>query len=779
MPLSPGTRLGTYELSTALGAGGMGEVYRARDLKLGREVAIKVLPAGMSEHPERLARFEREARTVAALNHPNIVTLHAIEQDGETRFLVLELVEGAPLSESVVPGGLPLARVLAVVLPLAEALAAAHERGVVHRDLKPGNVMLTREGRVKVLDFGLAKSQAAAIAGDDTSLETVATPLSEAGVVLGTLPYMAPEQVRGGATDARTDLFAFGVLLYELLSGRRPFDGATRADLTTAILRDVPEPLRTRRPELPADLDRIVARLLEKDPAQRFASARDLRVELEVVRRVHEAAPVSAVSAATAASGASPEVTPAADAMPSIAVLPFVNRSSDPEDEYFADGIADELLAVLAKIRGLRVAARASAARFRGADDDPASIGRKLNVGTLLEGTVRKAGNRARITVQLVNAADGFHLWSETFDRTLEDIFAVQDDIAQSVVKELRTALLGRVPDSRASGDAHAEVAAAAAGRGTDPEAHRLFLHGRFFAQRGGVDDLRRGVAVLRKAVERDPSHANAWASLGRSLVYLTGYGGLEIHAGNTEAKAAIDRALALEPDLVEGLIAISAWQLWYGWDWRSAGEASRRAVELAPTYGEALATASTIAYSRGDAAEALRLGQAALAIDPLNSHTLVIYTRALHVNEKFAEAEAILRSAIELSPETVALHSSLAYNLAELGRPDEALEVAKREPARWARLTAESILLHRLGRTAEAETSFAELRRDFAGEAGYQIAEVYAMTSRPDEAFHWLDQAYEIRDSGLAVCKLSRRLRPLHADPRWPALLAKLNLAD
>ena len=774
MPLAPGTRLGLYEVLAPIGAGGMGEVYRARDSRLGREVAIKVLPPEMSAHPERLARFEREARTVAALNHPNIVTLHAIEQEGPLRFLVMELVDGSPLTESLVPGGMPLPRLLAIALPLAEALAAAHERGVVHRDLKPGNVMLTREGRIKVLDFGLAKTQPATLSDALTSLETVATPLSEAGLVLGTLPYMAPEQVRGGMTDARTDLFSFGVLLYELLAGRRPFDGATRADLTTAILRDAPEPLQARRPDLPDGLERVVSRLLEKDPAQRYATAKEVRVELETVRRAYESQPVTAprVEAASPARAGDAE-------LPSIAVLPFVNRSSDPEDEYFADGIADELLAVLAKLRGLRVAARTSAARFRGTQEDLASIGAKLNVGTLLEGTVRKSGNRARITVQLVNAADGFHLWSETFDRTLEDIFAVQDDIAQSVVKELRTALLGRVPDSRASGEAHAEVAAAAAGRGTDPEAHRLFLHGRFFTQRGGLEDLRRGVTVLRQAVERDPAHASAWACLGRALVYVTGFGGLDIHAGNAEAKIAIDRSLALEPGLVEGLVALSSWQLWYGWDWPSAFEASRRAVEQAPMDGDALAMASTIAYSRGDAAEALRLARAASAVDPLNTQTQVMLLRALHVNGLFEEAIEVLRAAMELSPEAVALHSNLAYNLCELGRLEEALASAQREKARWAALTASAIMLHRLGRHEESERALAELVRDFSGEAAYQIAEVFASIGRPDEAFRWLDRAFEIRDSGLAVAKLSRRLRNLHGDPRWTALLARIGLDE
>ncbi|MDM7916416.1 MAG: serine/threonine-protein kinase [Candidatus Eisenbacteria bacterium] len=373
MMLAPGTRLGSYEILAALAAGGMGEVYRARDHRLGRDVAVKVLPRDVSSDPGRLARFEREAKSVAALSHPNIVMLHSIEETNGTRFLTMELVEGQGLDRLVTPAGLPLERVLDIAIPLADALVAAHDRGIVHRDLKPANVMVTREGRVKVLDFGLAKlasSDAARDSGlDATQAETEALTISTAGQVVGTVPYMAPEQLRGGPVDARTDLFSLGIILFELLTGRRPFGGVTSADVGSSILRDPPTPVHSLRADLPSDLERVIGRCLEKDPERRLQTARDVRNELELLRRVIEKGDAGTSTMSTPGAAIRPN-QPAAPApakeSPSIAVLPFVNRSRDEDDEYFSDGLADELLNVLAKIRGLRVAARSSAFTFKG-----------------------------------------------------------------------------------------------------------------------------------------------------------------------------------------------------------------------------------------------------------------------------------------------------------------------------------------------------------------------------------------------------------------------------
>ncbi|HSQ60995.1 MAG TPA: serine/threonine-protein kinase, partial [Acidobacteriota bacterium] len=473
MALTPGRTLGQHQIVGLLGAGGMGEVYRARDTRLGREVALKILPEATSSDERSLGRFSQEAKTLAALNHPNIVTIYSIEETEGIRYLTMELVEGTSLDRLIGAAGLPTPRVLDLALPLADALAAAHAKGIVHRDLKPANIMVSREGWVKVLDFGLA-TVAGGGDGPPPAALTASEPSYGGGEASGTAPYMAPEQIRGEGVDARTDIFALGVVLYEMAAGRRPFAGRSRADVAAAILRDDPPPIASLQEGVPADLDRIVFRCLRKSADERFPTVREVRTELDVVRRE------LVLGHAPAPRGAVPAPVPSSPAFASIAVLPFVNLSGDEENEYFSDGLAEELLNVLVRIRGLRVAARTSSFQFKGTHDDPAAIARKLRVDTLLEGSVRKAGNRVRIAVQLVRASEGFQIWSGSYDRTLDDIFAVQDDIAGAVVTELRAALRGESLEPASSGSVRAEVAAAAKGRGAGGESHRLFLHGRY-----------------------------------------------------------------------------------------------------------------------------------------------------------------------------------------------------------------------------------------------------------------------------------------------------------
>ncbi|HEY6867281.1 MAG TPA: protein kinase [Candidatus Eisenbacteria bacterium] len=765
MSLRPGAHLGAYEIVASLGAGGMGEVYRARDSRLGREVAVKVLPQEVASDPDRLARFEREARTVAALNHPNIVVLHSIEEDHGARFLTMELVEGQSLDRLVTPGGLALARVLELAIPLADALVAAHGRGVVHRDLKPGNVMLTREGRVKVLDFGLAKpaSESPVLA---TQAATVAAPISSAGQVVGTIPYMAPEQLRGEPVDARADLFALGIMLYELVTGRRPFEGATAAEVTSAILRDTPPPAQSLRPDLPSDLGRIIGRCLEKDPERRVQTAKDVRNELEIVRRDTTAAPVPVSAARPGAPVA------AAAELPSVAVLPFANRSRDEADEYFSDGLADELLSVLAKIRGLRVAARTSSATFKGRSVTIAEVGRALNVASVLEGSVRKAGNRVRISVQLVKVEGGYPLWSETYDRTLEDIFAVQDDIAQSVVKELRTTLLGGVADSDASGDAKVAVANAARGRGENAEAHRLYLQGRYLAERFTREDTAKGIAYLRQALALDPGHAPAWVALAQGLATEAGFGWVPVIEGYREARAAVERAFALAPDLPEAHVMLSRIRRMHDWDWTGADAASRRAAELAPGSAETLHEAGVLAGSLGRHDQALGLLERASEQDPLST-TIYGHVGIVHrAMGRLAEAEQAFRKSLELSPQRITSRHMLAMVLADQGRHDDALVEANLEPAGWARLTSLAYVHHVAGRKAESDEALAELEAEHGQVAAFQIAAVHSARGEIDAAFAWLERAVAQRDPGVSLSYGEPTFRSLHGDPRWDAFL-------
>jgi serine/threonine protein kinase/tetratricopeptide (TPR) repeat protein len=810
MPLLSKTRLGTYEILGPLGAGGMGEVYRARDARLGREVAIKVLPEAVSKSPDRLARFEREARTVAGLNHPNIVTLYSVEDEDGIRFLTMELVEGQSLDRLVISGGLGLARVLELSIPLAHALVAAHERGVIHRDLKPNNVMVTHEGWVKVLDFGLAKvaeskdrDPAATIGA--TVGPTGGAPLSGVGQVLGTVPYMAPEQIRGETIDARSDLFAFGIILYELATGRRPFAGATPADVSSAILRDVPPPVLTLRSDLPRDLNRIVERCLEKDPRDRFQTARDVMNELRYIQREsgialrqtpppvaappasgsqapHSPVPQSSVPLSPVPHSPAPlsaAVSPAPRDVPSIAVLPFVNRSRAEEDEYFSDGLADELLNVLTKIRGLRVAARASSFQFKGKNEDLATIGEKLNVATLLDGSVRKAGNRVRISVQLVKAADRVQLWSETYDRSLDDIFAVQEEIAQSVVKELRTTLLGAPPDSDASGKAQAEVAQAVKGHGHNVESHRLYLQGKYFVNRLNEEDTKRGVQYLDDAVKLDPSDAPAWAELSRAYAIMAGYGWLPVIEGYRKAREAAERAIQLQPDLAEGYSRLASVQRAHDWDWKGAEESTRRALELAPGDADTLRAAGVLAHLRGRLEEAERLFLKAAEQDPLHPGGYSSLGLVYRTMNRLRDAEEMFRKSLEVSPQRIATHTILAVVLSDQGRDAEALEEVSREPAEWSRLTSLAYVHYKAGRTQESDDALRKLVEAYQDTASYQIAAIHSSRGELDDAFHWLERAWTDRDAGLGQLLTEPAFRNLRGDPRWQALLRKMGLSD
>ena len=509
--MQPGTRLGPYEVTSLLGAGGMGEVYRARDSRLSREVAIKVLPAGLAEGPEALARFKQEARVVATLSHPNVLALYDFGEEEGLFYAVTELLAGDTLQAHLREGAMPVRKALEYSSQIAAGLAAAHDKGIVHRDLKPANVFITGDGRVKVLDFGLAHWDEGAEDGEDLpTLEKHTTP----GTVMGTLGYMSPEQARGQRADHRSDIFSFGAVLYEMISGQRAFVRDTQADSLSAILsHDPPEPSRLR-PGVPPALDRVVRRCLEKKPAERFQSARDLGFALEGLSD-------SEVTASH---------DPARDENPSIAVLPFANMSPDPEQEYFCEGIAEEIINALTRLENVRVASRTSAFQFKGRSQDMRKVGEGLNVKTVLEGSVRTAGKRLRVTAQLVGVADGSTLWSERYDREMEDVFAIQDDISASIVSALRgrwaageSPVLTRRPTE-------------------DLEAYQLFLKGQhnwFKRERGSLE---RAAHFFERAAERDPSFVAALAGAANAYASLNLYG-MEPGAAGAKAHAAVQKS--------------------------------------------------------------------------------------------------------------------------------------------------------------------------------------------------------------------------------------------
>ena len=490
--------------------------------------------------------------------------------------------------------------------------------------------------------------------------------------------------------------------------------------------------------------------------------------------------PVAPLRAAPAAvPGAATSAAAFTEEPPSIAVLPFVNRSHDPDDEYFSDGLADELLNVLAKIRGLRVAARSSAYTFKGKGTTVAEVGHALNVATVLEGSVRKAGNRMRISVQLVKVADGYHLWSETYDRTLEDIFAVQDDIAQSVVKELRATLLGEAADAKAGQDVTAQVAEAVKGRSTDPDAHRLYLQARHFIDRLNRDDTAKGIIYLKQALDLDPAFALAWAELGGAYAAEAAWGWTPVAEGYGRAREAVLRALALEPNLAEGHAQLGWIQMSHDMDWRAAEASNGRALELAPGNALVRRQASLLSGCLGRIEEAIGLARRAVEQDPLSAQAHFFLGLALWSAGRHAQAVAALEKTLELAPQRAATRASLSLNLLAQGKNAEALTEALREPELWARLYASAIIHHNAGREAESDAALRELIAKYAREAAYQIVEVYAARGESDFAFEWLARACEQRDPGVAWTKIDPLLASLHADLRWDAFLRKMGLAD
>jgi len=751
MPLAPGSRLGTYEIVALLGAGGMGEVYRARDVRLGREVALKVLGAATAADPDRLERLEREARAAAGLNHPNIVTLHSVEDDGDVRFLTMELVDGRSLADSIVPGGMPVLRVLEIGIALADALAATHARGLVHRDLKPSNVMLTRDGRPKVLDFGLAHVATGEITGE-------VTRLTSAGQVVGTPSAMAPEQVRGAPLDGRADLFALGVLLYEMSTGRLPFRGTTAADVTSSILRDTPTDAVLLRSDLPPALSRLLTRCLEKDPERRIQTAKDVRNELEALRRALESGSGSAAAAAR-----SREVTP------SIAVLPFVNRGRNADDEDLADGLTEGVIAQLCKVRNLKVISRSSVMSFRDREADLGDVAARLGVRSVLEGSVRRAGDRVRINAQLVDVASGRHVWAETYDRRMTDLFELQDEVALEIAKALKAELS---PDERARLQ-RAPI--------RDVAAYELYLRGRREYSTFRTEAMRHALTLYERAVERDPDLGPAWVGVAVALVELNQQGETTYPDHAVRAKAAAARALALDPESSEAHGADAEVRLVYDLDRVGAEAAFRRAIELSPGNADAYNALGRMFAGIERYDEAIEFQRRAHELDPL-THQSDLATTLIRAG-RHRDAERFLRGAIESDPNYPRARATLGWALFLDGRRDEG--IAELETA--VELTGgESIWLGQLGelyglagRPDDARAVLARLEDPARTPPAspYHRAYVHVGLGDFDRAVELLESAYE-RRGAIHGMKGSFVLAPLRGHPGFEALLDRVGRA-
>jgi serine/threonine protein kinase/tetratricopeptide (TPR) repeat protein len=740
MSLREGDRIGPYEILARLGRGGMGEVFKARDTRLDRALALKTLPAEHLGDSERRRRLIVEARAAARLNHPNIVTIYDILDQEDGLLVAMEYVDGVSLDQVLAAGPVPHARALHYAGEIADALAVAHAAGVIHRDLKPANVMITREGHAKLLDFGIAKL----IDPISTESETVSR-LTAAHAIVGTAAYMSPEQAEGRPIDTRSDVFAFGALVYELLSGRTAFRRDSWLATLTAVLRDEPAPLRSLNPEVETAVAEALHRCLRKDPAERFPTMLEVKAALSGERR------------------GDGRVT-----QPSIAVLPFVNLSEDRSSDYFGDGLAEEIINSLAKIPTLKVIARTSAFAFRDAALDLRIIGERLGVAVVLEGSVRKAGSRIRVTAQLVRVADSTHLWSERFDRELTDIFAIQDEIAEAIARALQVQL---VSTSR---------------RPVKIEAFEAYLRGLYWYQRYSAPSLVNARQAFEAALAEDPGYAPAHAGLA---VFFYGLGALSLKPMNEMAPlaaAAAEKALTFDPEQREAHSVLGLVQGSVDHDWERAQTSFDLAMAVAPV------------------PSLVRVRYGLYYLIPLG---------------RFDEAEAQFRTAYETDPWSMMVHFGLSFTPYCAGRYREAFDHAEEAtslyPDYWLVHFAKGLAASQLGDDEEAIRSYeavdrlapafslakgflaaAWLRKGEGGKAAQIVQELeerrtkqyvsaassavfQAALGNSDAVFAALEQCFTERDPYLTRINSEHAFAEFRTDPRYRALLARMRLPE
>jgi serine/threonine-protein kinase len=745
-------RLSHFRVLSKLGEGGMGVVYKAEDEKLRRPVALKVLPEAFLADRDRRARFLREAQAAAAVTHPGIAAIYEIGEEGDVVFIAMEYVLGETLHWKISGRPLPMPDTLRLGVEIAEALERAHGAGVIHRDLKPDNILVQPDGHVKILDFGLAKR----LQPDDAqalALSKVDTTLTAEGVVVGTIGYMAPEQARGEKVDHRADLFAFGVVLYEMATGRNPFRGSSSLETLTALLRDRPRSLSDANAEVPLEFALLVDRLLAKEPERRPQAARDAARELRRMERGESSGTRSA----------------AARAARSIAVLPFADMSAEKDQDYFCEGMAEELINALAKVPGLQVAARTSAFQFKGRAEDVRRIGQELGVDAILEGSVRKAGSRLRVTAQLVNAADGYQLWSERFDRELLDVFALQDEMAATMLKALRLQL------------AAPEDAPRVRHYTQNLEAYHLYLRGRYAWFNRYEGGLQKAIAAFEQAITLDPFYALAHAGLADCYSVMGMYAFLPPRAAFPKARDAALRALDLDDSVAEAHSANGFIQLYFDWDLAAAEAEFKRALALNPDYVQAWSWYALLLAYQQRHEEAAAAARRAQELDPLSHYALAIAGQVMKYAGRYEPARALARKALEQDKEFVLALFTLGQAETLLGNHDSGVAALERAVALTSRdpffLGLLGWGLGAAGRRSEAVAVRAEMKeRALRGHvAAFATALAELGAGDPEQALTWLDRSYDERDSFLVSSPVEAMFLELRGTPRFAALLERL----
>jgi serine/threonine protein kinase/Tfp pilus assembly protein PilF len=772
--LLPGVRLGPYEVLSPLGAGGMGEVYRARDTRLHRDVAIKVLPASFSADPDRLRRFEGEARAASALNHPNILTIHDIGTHEGAPYLVSELLEGESLRERLRDGALKSRTAVEVAVQVAQGLAVAHEKGIVHRDLKPENLFVLRDGRVKILDFGLAKLTRPESVLSDRS-EALTTPAeTEPGVVMGTLGYMSPEQLRGHPADHRSDIFSLGAILYEMLSGRRAFSGSTPVDTIGAILKEEPAELSGTAEGLSPGLERIARRCLEKDPEARFQSARDLAFALKESTVLPPASqPVGARPAPGRTRRPFPRLTlgvlgiglvalvilitartgllrrwmangGGTGRIASLAVLPLRDLTGDPRQQYFVDGMTEALTSSLAQIRSLKVIARTSSEQYKESKKPLREIARELGVDSVVEGSITRAGNRIRVAVRLIQPESQTQLWAKNFERDVGDVLALQGEIAGAIARQIEAEL---TTDERSR---------LAAPRAIDAKAYEAYLLGRYLLDQGTEESLNKARDQFTKALQIQKDYAAAYAGLASYYAILPFYSALSPAEVFPKARAATERSLDLDEGLAEAHASLAYIRAYYEWDWAAAEREFRRALELRPSYADAHFSYSRFLAAAGRMDEAVAEIRRAQDLDPLSlplkaNQALLSYFSG-HYDEALKELSYVRR----LDPTLSLAHWGIGLTYEQKGMEKEAIAALVKAASLSKSLNLQSSLGHayaQFGKRAEAQ-AILDMLRERSKQSyvpSYFSALIYAGLGDKDHAFDWLERAFQERSTVLA----------------------------